>query len=140
VVSADEKTSIQAYNRCQRSQPAGEGRPVHVEHEYERKGTLAYLAAWDVHRARLFGCCETKNGIEPFERLVEQVMREEPYASADRVFWVVDNGSSHRRQASVNIRSWASSDNHTLKINTTGTKNAASSGKRVNVDALVALC
>jgi len=62
---------------------------------------LAYLAAWDVHRARLFGRCETKNGIEPFGRLVEQVMREEPYASADRVFWVVDNGSSHRGQASV---------------------------------------
>jgi hypothetical protein len=29
------------------------------------------------------------------------VMREEPYASADRVFWVVDNGSSHRGDASV---------------------------------------
>jgi hypothetical protein len=28
-------------------------------------------------------------------------MREEPYASADRVFWVVDNGSSHRGDASV---------------------------------------
>jgi hypothetical protein len=101
VVSADEKTSIQARNRCHRSQPAGEGRPVRVEHEYEREGALAYLAAWDVHRARLFGRCETKNGIEPFDRLVEQVMREKPYASADRVFWVVDNGSSHRGQASV---------------------------------------
>src|SRR5215203_4543324 len=101
VVSADEKTSIQARNRCHRSQPAGEGRPVRVEHEYEREGALAYLAAWDVHRARLFGRCESKNGIEPFGRLVEQVMREEPYASADRVFWVVDNGSSHRGQTSV---------------------------------------
>jgi hypothetical protein len=28
---------------------------VRVEHEYKRKGALAYLAAWDVHRARLFG-------------------------------------------------------------------------------------
>jgi hypothetical protein len=78
VVSADEKTSIQARNRCHRSQPAGQGRPVRVEHEYEREGALAYLAAWDVHRARLFGRCETKNGIEPFDRLVEQVMREKP--------------------------------------------------------------
>jgi hypothetical protein len=101
VLSADEKTSIQARNRCHRSQPAGAGRPVRVEHECERKGALAYLAAWDVHRARLFGRCETKNGIEPFDRLVEQVMREQPYASADRVFWVVDNGSSHRGQTSV---------------------------------------
>jgi hypothetical protein len=28
-------------------------------------------------------------------------MSVEPYASADRVFWVVDNGSSHRSQASI---------------------------------------
>lgn len=77
---------------------------MRVEHHYERKGALAYLAAWDVHRARLFGRCETKNGIEPFGRLVDEVMREEPYASADRVFWVVDNGSSHRGDASVTKR------------------------------------
>jgi hypothetical protein len=28
-------------------------------------------------------------------------MTSEPYASADRVFWIVDNGSSHRGEASV---------------------------------------
>ena len=33
--------------------------------------------------------------MEPFTQLVEQVMTSEPYASADRVFWIVDNGSSH---------------------------------------------
>jgi hypothetical protein len=101
VISADEKTSIQARSRCHPTLPCSEDRPVRVEHEYERKGALAYLAAWDVHRARLFGRCEPKNGIEPFGRLVEQVMREEPYASADRVFWIVDNGSSHRGKRSV---------------------------------------
>jgi len=101
VISADEKTSIQARSRCQPTLPCSEDRPMRVEHEYERKGALAYLAAWDVHRARLFGRCEPKNGIEPFGRLVEQVMREEPYASADRVFWIVDNGSSHRGERSV---------------------------------------
>jgi DDE superfamily endonuclease len=30
-----------------------------------------------------------------------QVMTVEPYASATRVFWIVDNGSSHRGKASV---------------------------------------
>ena len=44
---------------------------------------------------------EPTTGIEPFGRLVEQVMTTEPYASAERVFWVVDNGSSHRGQASI---------------------------------------
>jgi hypothetical protein len=59
-------------------------------------GALAYLAAWDVRRAQVFGRCERTTGIEPFDRLVEQVMAQEPYASARRVFWIVDNGSSHR--------------------------------------------
>ena len=101
VISADEKTSIQARDRCHPALPTDEQRLMRVEHEYERKGALAYLAAWDVHRAKLFGRCEPKNGIEPFGRLVEQVMSVEPYASADRVFWVVDNGSSHRGVACV---------------------------------------
>ena len=101
VISADEKTSIQARSRSHPTLPSGEDRKMRVEHEYGRKGALAYLAAWDVHRARLFGRCESKVGIEPFGRLVEQVMKEEPYASASRVFWVVDNGSSHRGISSV---------------------------------------
>jgi transposase len=101
VVSADEKTSIQARCRCHPTLPPGRARAMRVEHEYERGGALAYLAAWDVHQARLFGRCEPSTGIAPFGRLVEQVMTTEPYASARRVFWIVDNGSSHRGRASV---------------------------------------
>ena len=96
VICADEKTSIQARSRIHPGSPPGPGRPGRVEHEYERRGALAYLAAWDVHRARVFGCCAPSTGIEPFDHLVEDVMSGEPYASASRVFWVVDNGSSHR--------------------------------------------
>jgi transposase len=101
VLSADEKTSIQARCRCHPSLPPGVARAMRVEHEYQRRGALAYLAAWDVHQARLFGRCEPATGIQPFGRLVAQVMAGAPYASARQVFWVVDNGSSHRGQASV---------------------------------------
>ena len=101
VISADEKTSIQARCRCHPTLPPGVARTMRVEHEYQRGGALAYLAAWDVHQARLFGRCEPSTGIQPFGRLVEQVMASEPYASATRVFWIVDNGSSHRGQASI---------------------------------------
>jgi hypothetical protein len=72
-----------------------------VEFEYRRHGTLAYFGAYDVHQARLMGRVEPKTGIEPFGALVDQVMRLEPYASATRVFWVVDNGSSHAGQRSI---------------------------------------
>jgi hypothetical protein len=95
VLSAEEKTSIQARHHRHPNLPTDKDRLMRVEHDYQRKGALAYLAAWDVHRAKLFGRCESKNGIEPFGRVVHKVMAEEPYASADRVFWIVDNGSSH---------------------------------------------
>jgi hypothetical protein len=101
VISADEKSQLQALGRRHPTVAAGPGRPALCEFEYRRGGTLAYLAAWDVHHARLFDRVEANTGIEPFGRLVEQVMTQEPYASARRVFWVVDNGSSHAGQASV---------------------------------------
>ena len=108
VISADEKTSIQARIRCHPSTPPAPGRTMRIEHEYERGGALAYLAAWDVHRAKIFGRCEPTTGIVPFGRLVEQVMSQEPYRSARRVFWIVDNGSSHRGLSAANRlkKSW----------------------------------
>ena len=101
VISADEKTSIQARCRCHPSLPAGRSRMMRVNHDYHRGGALAYLAAYDVHTARVFGRCEPTTGIEPFSALVQQVMTREPYASATRVFWIVDNGSSHRGHKAI---------------------------------------
>ena len=72
-----------------------------VEHEYERLGAWAYFAAWDVRRAKVHGRCERQTGIAAFERLVGQVMRQEPYRSAPRVFWIMDNGSSHRGERCI---------------------------------------
>jgi hypothetical protein len=96
VLSADEKTSIQARSRKAHSLPTQSHRPMKIEHEYKRLGAWAYLAALDVHRAKLFGRCEAKTGIAPFDRLVDQVMKQRPYRQARRVFWIVDNGSAHR--------------------------------------------
>ena len=103
IISADEKPSIQARGRIAATLPpkAGVGRGQRVEHTYERNGALTYLAAWDVRRGGVIGRCEPKGGIVPFGRLVEQVMTAEPYKSAPRVFWIVDNGSSHRGQRSI---------------------------------------
>lgn len=101
VISADEKSQLQALHRRHLGLPAGPGRTSRVEFEYRRGGTLAYLAAYDVHRARLFGTVAEKTGIVPFMELAEAVMTTEPYASARRVHWVVDNGSSHHGQRSV---------------------------------------
>jgi len=101
VISADEKTSIQARIRLHPTLPPRPEDAMRVEFEYERGGALAYLAAWDVRRAKIFGRTESTTGIEPFGRLVRQVMEEEPYRNAQRVFWIVDNGSSHRGEAAI---------------------------------------
>jgi hypothetical protein len=103
VICADEKTSIQARRRLAPTTPPQAGQAGRVEHEYERVGALAYVAAWawDVHGAKLFGLCRASTRIAMFQELVDLVMTQQPDCSAHRVFWVTDNGSSHRGQASI---------------------------------------
>jgi len=86
VICADEKTSIQARIRKHVTAPPCSGKPMRVEHEYTRGGAWTYLAARDVHRAKIFGRCEAKSGIKPFDRLVDQVMSQILYKTANRVF------------------------------------------------------
>jgi DDE superfamily endonuclease len=100
VVCADEKPSIQARKRIA-TRPARCGEGQKVEHEYERMGALCYLAAWDARRAKIFDRCATKDGIQPFDALVDQIMSQHPYSHAQRVFVVVDNGSAHRGKHSI---------------------------------------
>jgi transposase len=100
IISADEKTSIQARRR--RLVAPGPGLPGRVESDYKRCGALQYLCAWDVRRGIPWGRCEAKTGIAAFTRLVDQVMAMEPYRSAPRVFWIVDNGTSHQGRKSAN--------------------------------------
>ena len=90
VVCADEKPSIQARKRIAATRPARPGEGQKVEHEYERKGALCYLAAWDQRRAKIFDRCAAKDGIEPFDALVEQFMSQHPYSRAQRVFLITD--------------------------------------------------
>ena len=103
MVCCDEKPSIQARHCKHRTLPATASikRGQRVEHEYDRRGALCYFAAWDARRAKLFDRCDNKDGIVPFDALIEQFMSVEPYSKAQRVFVVVDNGSAHRGQASI---------------------------------------
>jgi hypothetical protein len=101
VLSSDEKTSIQARKRRHDEQPPAPRRRRRVESEYQRGGALQYLAVWDVRRGIVLGRCEAKTGIASFGRLVDQILSREPYRDAERLFAIVDNGSSHRGQASI---------------------------------------
>jgi hypothetical protein len=101
VFSSDEKTSIQARQRQHKEQPPGPGRKRRIETEYKRKGALQYLATWDVQRGIVMGRCERRTGIRSFGRMVTQILKQEAYRDAERIFLIVDNGSSHRGPRSV---------------------------------------
>lgn len=101
VLSADEKTQIQLITPRERIVPPTADRAMRVSSDYRRHGTCAYLAAWDVHRAKLFGRVVAQISIAAFDALVASVMARAPYRTARRVFWVVDNGTIHRGPAAA---------------------------------------
>jgi transposase len=101
ILSIDAKPQIQARGRRHATVPAGPGKPVRVEHEYTRHGALALLAGLDVHTGTVFASTPRTTGIKPFMQLAGQVMARPEYKNAARVFIIVDNGSDHRGQASI---------------------------------------
>ena len=101
VRSADEKTQIPIRSRRVPITPPAPGHAMRVETDYTRHVTCAYLAAWDVHRAALFGRVASKLSIVAFDALVAEVMTQAPYCTARRVVWVVDNGTIHRGQRAL---------------------------------------
>jgi hypothetical protein len=58
---------------------------------------VAYHAAWDVLRGKVFGRVAPNTCIATFNQLVDLVMTQAPYQTAERVFWIVDGGSAHHR-------------------------------------------
>jgi transposase len=95
VISADEKRICLV---CHEDRlPPGVNRIGRYDYQYQRHGTLIYLAALDVRTGRIIGQTAEKNGKVPFMSLVDCLMSTEPYNKANRVFWLVDNGSAHHR-------------------------------------------
>jgi transposase len=109
ILSVDAKPSIQARARCYPTRPPARGQPVRVEHEYDRAGALALLAALDVRTGAVpAAATPPTTGIAAFMDVMGKVMAQEPYRSAPRVFVIVDNGSDHRGQAAAGrlARAW----------------------------------
>ena len=96
VLSADEKTSIQVRRRLHPTLPIGPHQAMRVEHEYERAGACSTWRLGMSIAPSSLAAANRRPGKAAFGRLVDEVMNQEPYRSARRVFWIVDNGSSHR--------------------------------------------
>jgi transposase len=100
VLCADEMTGLQALSRIHTGLAPAPGRPARYEFEYERHGTLCYLAFLDVFTGCVTGATSSKSGIEPFERTLAKVLAQRRYQEAERIFLIVDNGSSHHPSTS----------------------------------------
>ena len=97
VISADEKTSIQARAPPPRAD-AGRRRPPPARRARVSRGT-ARGPIWPRGTCTARACLDAASrdpASPPFDRLVDDVMTQEPYRSARRVFWIMDNGSAHR--------------------------------------------
>ena len=95
VLCVDEKTSLQPRTRLAPTLPAQPGLPVRVEHEYERKGALNLLAAFDTRTGQVYGqCYERKRQVE-FIQFLEHLDRQIP-AHITLIHVVLDNLRVHK--------------------------------------------
>jgi transposase len=100
VLCADEMTGLQAVSRIHTTLPAAPGRRRRFEFEYKRHGTLCYLALLDVFNGRVYGETSAGTGIVPFEACLRRCLEQRRYQEAERLFLIVDNGSSHHPSTS----------------------------------------
>ncbi len=94
VLSFDQKTSIQARQRKHATIASQPGHPQLVEHEYKRQGALNLLACLEVHSGQVWGRCYPRKRRAEVELFVNELFANEPYASAKRIHFILDNGSS----------------------------------------------
>jgi hypothetical protein len=103
VLCLDEKTSLQPRPRTSPNRPAKPGNvPVHVEHEYARKGALNLFAAFDTRSGTVTAILRRRKRQVEFIELLEQIDRETP-SSVTRIHLVCDNVSIHHGKL---VRAW----------------------------------
>lgn len=103
VLSVDEKTSLQPRTRTQATRPAqSPDVPVRLEHEYQRKGAIQLLAAFDTRTGTVIGVCRQRKRQEDFIALLEEIDRQTP-ASITVLHIVCDNLQMHRGKK---VREW----------------------------------
>ena len=78
VLSADEKTSIQALDRTQPSLPLVKGRCGTMTHDYKRNGTTTLFAAIDMAQGKVIASCMPRHRHQEWIKFLHQIDRETP--------------------------------------------------------------
>jgi hypothetical protein len=103
VLCLDEKTSLQPRPRTSPNRPASPGNvPVHVEHEYARKGALNLFAAFDTRSGAVTAILRRRKRQVEFIELLEKIDRATP-TTITAIHLVCDNVSIHHGKL---VRAW----------------------------------
>lgn len=94
VLSADEKTSIQALDRTQPELPIKKGRCGTMTHDYKRNGTTTLFAAIDMAEGKVISTCMDKHRHQEWIKFLNLIDQETP-AELD-IHLIVDNYATHK--------------------------------------------
>jgi hypothetical protein len=103
VLCLDEMTSLQPRTRTSRTLPPQPGlMPARLEHEYQRKGALNLLAAFDTRNGQVTAILRRRKRQAEFIELLEELDRTTP-ASITALHLLCDNVSVHHGKM---VRAW----------------------------------
>ena len=94
VISADEKSQIQALDRTQPSLPLIPGRCGTMTHDYKRNGTTTLFAAIDMLQGKVIASCMPRHRHQEWIKFLKQIDRETPADLA--LHLIVDNYATHK--------------------------------------------
>lgn len=98
-MSVDEKTGIQALERKASTKPMRPGQDEKIEFNYERHGTQALLAGFNVATGEVIGECRDTRTEEDFVDFIDQLVTT--HADREKYRFVVDNLNTHKSESLV---------------------------------------
>jgi len=96
VLSADEKSQIQALDRTQPGLPLKKGRCQTMTHDYKRNGTTTLFAALDVANGEVFGLCQEKHRHQEWLKFLRKIDQTVP--AEKEIHLICDNYSTHKHE------------------------------------------
>jgi transposase len=101
VLSADEKSQIQALDRTQPGLPIKRGRCGTMTHDYKRYGTTTLFAAIDMLEGKVISECMDRHRHQEWIRFLVKIDQETPQELA--LHLIVDNYSTHKH---AKVQKW----------------------------------
>jgi len=96
VISADEKTSIQALDRTQPGLPLVKGRCGTMTHDYKRNGTTTLFAAMELGQGQVIATCMKRHRHQEWIKFLKMIDEQTPPELDLHV--IVDNYATHKHE------------------------------------------